>query len=157
MNKTYLVNLIIFLSIFNFSFTQSNEEFTLCGDQKTYPYYRLFNPGLKYKGGFWEIKNHINRNYNVDQFKNLENNSGIVTIQFVVNCEGKVGRYQTQSCDLDYKNSLFNPLIIDRLLELTKELKDWIPAKDDNKITLNSHAFLSFRIEKGIITDILPQ
>ena len=152
----FFINSILFISIFFVEnvFSQLNDGFTLCGDQKTNPYYY---PELKYKGGFWEIKNHFFSNYEENKFINLENNTGILTIQFVINCEGKMGRFQVQSCDLNYRKVLLNPIIINKLLDSTKLLNQWIVAKDENDFKVNSHAFLSFRIENGIITEILPK
>lgn len=151
-----MTNLSIFLIMIfaENTFSQANDSFELCGDQKTHPYY---NPELKYKGGFWEVKNHFISQYKLNEFINLDNNYGIVTIQFVINCEGKIGRFETQSCDLNYKDSQVNSIIITHLLELTKQLNQWVVAKDENKLEVNSHAFLSFRIENGKITEILPK
>lgn len=136
-------------------YAQNNDEFVLCGDQLTHPYY---HPELRYTGGFWEIKNHFQTNYQESKYTNLENNSGVVTIQFVVNCAGKTGKFVTQSCDLNYSENQVNSLIVDDLLHLTKELTNWIAAKDDDtKVKVNSHTFLSFRVVNGKITEILPK
>ncbi len=134
--------------------SQTNDEFILCGNQKTYPYY---HPELRYQGGFWEIKNHFKTKYTEKNFVNIDNNSGVVTIQFVVNCEGKSGRFETQSCDLNYTEKQVNAAIVAHLLNLTKELKNWIIALDESNLKVNSHAFLSFRNENGKITEILPK
>lgn len=148
-------NLLFLLSFFLFfgkiSFAQAADStFKLCGDEESLPYY---SSNLRYIGGFWEIKNHFKQ----IEFVSLDNNSGIVTIQFAVNCNNEVGRYTTQSCDLDYLPNEINPLIIDKLLLLTKELKNWIAGKDEEGNFVNSHAFLSFRIENGAIIEILPK
>lgn len=135
-------------------YAQQNKDFELCTDQQTQPYY---NPELRYKGGFWEIKNHFQTNYQENKYVNLENNSGIVTVQFVVNCEGKTGRFVTQSCDLNYSENQVNPLIVEHLLKLTMALNSWIVAKDEKKTKVNSHTFLSFRLVNGKITEILPK
>lgn len=135
-------------------YAQQNKDFVLCADQQTQPYYY---PELRYAGGFWEIKNHFQTNYQETKYVNLENNSGIVTIQFVVNCEGKTGRFVTQSCDLNYSENQVNPLIVEHLLKLTMALNSWVVAKDEMKTKVNSHTFLSFRLVNGKITEILPK
>lgn len=152
-NKNIAVWCFIFFMI-PVTYAQKNDGFILCGDQQTYPYYY---PELQYEGGFWEIKNHYHTKYHEKEYVNLENNSGIVTIQFVVNCEGKTGRYVTQSCDLNYSEIQVNSVIVNHLLDLTTELNNWIVAKDETNTKVNSHAFLSFRLENGKITEILPK
>ena len=153
-NNNFMLILFYLVIQSNCLFSQTNEEFVLCGNQKTYPYY---HPELKYHGGFWEIKNHFNTKYTEKEFVNIENNSGVVTIQFVVNCDGKTGRFETQSCDLNYTEKEVNAAIVKHLLSLTKELKNWTVALDESNLKVNSHAFLSFRIENGKITEILPK
>ena len=134
--------------------SQENKDFILCDDKNTYPYY---HPKLRYEGGFLEIKNHFKSKYNENKYNNIDNNSGIVTIQFVVNCKGEIGKYETQSCDLNYSETEVNEELVLDLLNLTKELKRWIVAIDENNTRINSHSFLSFRIEKGKLTEILPK
>lgn len=150
----YIGCLLLLSSYMSRTYAQSDENFTLCVNQKTCPYY---NPELKYQGGFWEIKNHFLTNYPENEFASLPFNSGLVTIQFVVNCNGQTGKFNTQSCDLSYESTDVNNTIISHLLALTKQLDQWIPAKDDHQNTVNSHTFLSFRIENGKIIEILPK
>jgi hypothetical protein len=87
----------------------------------------------------------------------LENNSGIVRIQFVVNCKAQSGNFMVESCDYNYKICTVNPLIVNSLLELTKKLNGWIPAIDECGETVNSHKFFAFKIVNGAIEDILPK
>lgn len=151
------LNKVIFFIIILLSnrlLSQENKDFILCDDKNTYPYY---HPKLRYEGGFWEIKNHFKSKFNENKYHNVENNSGIVTIQFVVNCKGEIGKYETQSCDLNYYETEVNEDLVFDLLNLIKELNQWIVGKDENGTEVNSHAFLSFRIENGKITEILPK
>lgn len=151
MNYSKVLFLLSFLLLFGeISFAQADSTFKLCGDQQCLPYY---SSNLKYTGGFWEIKNQFKE----VKFTELVNNSGIVTIQFLVNCNNEVGKYSTQSCDLDYLPNEVNPIIVEKLLFLTKELKNWKAGNDGAGNLINSHTFLSFRIENGVITEILPK
>jgi hypothetical protein len=50
-----------------------------------------------------------------------------------------------------------NTQITAQLLELTKGLKYWIPAKDDDEKIVNSHKFFAFKIVNGQLVDILPK
>ena len=112
---------------------------------------------LKYKGGFYEIKEVLSTHFSMRNFTDAPNNNGIVTIQFVVNCIGETGRFKVVVCDFEYQNSQINPEIVNQLLEAILKLKDWIPAKDENGLVVNSHKFFSFKIQNGKIVDIYPK
>ncbi|NQX97149.1 MAG: hypothetical protein HRT73_04600 [Flavobacteriales bacterium] len=150
---------IILLFCFLYStttiFAQENtEKFSLCENLKTYPYY---HPDITYKGDFWVIKEHFKNNYPIDNFKKMSNNSGIITIQFKINCKGKTGDFKVRQCDLNYKKTILNESISNYFLNKTKALKDWIPAKDEDGNTVNSHKFFSFKLNKGKLVEILPK
>jgi hypothetical protein len=138
----------------NIASAQSDSVFALCGSGKTWPYY---NPNLTYYGNFRAIKKYYAQSYETEKFLKLDNNSGIVRIQFVVNCKGQSGNFVIESCDYNYKICTINPLIVNSLLELTKSLNGWIPAINEEGESQNSHKFFAFKIVKGVIEDILPK
>lgn len=128
----------------------SDNEFNLCSG-KTHPYY---HPTLEYKGDFYEIKRHFYENYrSVDGI----NNSGIVKIRFHINCLGESGNYNVQTYSLEYDLNIFNPRITEQLVDLTKKLKKWIPARDEEGNLVDSHKFFAFKIIDGHLKDILPK
>lgn len=128
----------------------SPSEFELCSGS-LYPYYY---PSLKYKGGFYTIKQHFYKNY----IPVLDgNNSGIVRVRFHVNCKGEAGNYSTETYSLSYQSIELNSKIVNQLESLLKELQDWIPAIDDEREVVNSHKFLAFRIKDGELVEILPK
>lgn len=136
-------------------FSQEKETvFTLCDDGKTFPYYY---PDLEYKGGFWDIKQHFQSGYPTSQFRVLENNTGIITLQFNVNCTGQIGNFSIQQCDLDYQPTILDSNVTNYFLIKMKTLSNWIPAKDKEGNTVNSHKFFSFRVNEGVLTEILPK
>jgi len=150
------LTIIIAILVLSFSlFSQEKEEnFTLCDSIGLWPYY---NPTLKYQGGFWEIKQQFKTTCPTNKFKNLKNNTGIVTIQFKVNCKGEIGNFKLQQCDLNYQPTLLDKKITTYLLSQTKQLKNWIPAIDEDGNTVNSHKFLSFKLKEGVLLEILPK
>lgn len=135
-------------------FSQADTIFRRCPDVPDYPYY---HPKLRYEGDFWAIKKHCYEGFADEAFASLPDNTGIVTVHFWVNCHGQSGDFQVECCDFDYKPVLVNGRIVTRLLELVAGLNGWIPARFENGQVVNSHKFLSFRISKGKLTDILPQ
>ena len=155
--KTIRNYIIIISCLFysNLLFSQEKDTtYVLCGEGITWPYYY---PDLTYKGGFWEIKQHFNSNYPTKKFQSLKNNTGIITIQFKVNCNGETGDFVLQQCDFNYQKTTVNKKITTYLLNQTKLLNDWIPAKDKNGEIVNSHTFFSFRIKDGVLLEILPK
>jgi|SRR5690554_5959 len=148
---TITVFLVIFCSLI---YAQENGDFSLCDDGKLAPYYY---PELKYEGGFYVITSFFKENYNTNKFKGVNDVTGIVTIQFHVNCSGQTGDYIIKNVDLDYNENHINAELNSHLLDLTKMLDKWTPAKDDNQNTVNSHKFLSFRIIDGKLVEIFPK
>lgn len=128
----------------------SKNDFTLCFTSKR-PYYY---PTLQYKGGFYKIKQHYYNNYTTIE---SQNNNGIVKIRFNINCKGISGNFHLETYSLEYKNTIISKKITDQLFFLTKSLNNWIPARDEDGETVNSHKFLAFRIVNGKLIDILPK
>ncbi len=133
---------------------EKDTTFTLCNKGSLLPYYY---PDITYQGGFWEIKQHFQSEYPTAKFQTLKNNSGIITIQFKINCKGETGDFVLQQCDLDYQPTTLNIAITDYLLSKTKTLINWIPAKDEEGEIVNCHKFFSFRITSGVLLEILPK
>ena len=143
-----IINFLICICFLSCS--KNTEKFELCSGEKR-PYYY---PSLKYKGDFYEIKKHYYSNY-----KTIEslNNNGIVKIRFNINCKGESGNYFLETYNMDYKSILMSENITKQLLNLTKDLNDWIPAYNVDGNSINSHKFFAFKIVKGVLTDILPK
>ncbi len=138
------------LVLFFINCNNDKKTFSLCS-RSINPYY---NPTLEYKGDFYEIKEYIYKNYSRVQNKN---NTGIVRIQFHVNCFGETGNYKVNTYSLDYESITIDKDIINQLFQLTKELKKWIPAVDDNGENIDSHKFFAFKLVDGKLIDILPK
>tara|TARA_B110001469_G_C9623431_1_gene310936 strand:+ start:1443 stop:1892 length:450 start_codon:yes stop_codon:yes gene_type:complete len=132
----------------------SQEKFKLCGDTTTFPYYFI---NLQYSGGFWEVKSHFYKDYPEIKMQNMRNNTGIVCIQFSVNCKGESGKYSIKTYDLDNTSKYINEEISNYFLLKTKSLKNWIPPKDENRNPINCHKFFSFKILNGKLIEILPK
>jgi hypothetical protein len=133
---------------------QQDSAFKVCGTGRKNPYYY---PAVQYYGEFKAIKQYYSRFYDSEKFKLLADNSGIVRIQFTINCKGETGLYAVENCDYNYKACNINEVIVEELLSLTKKLNGWIPAKDKQNETIDSHKFLAFKIKNGAIVDILPK
>lgn len=118
-------------------------------DLSSFQYYNF--DGFQYKGEKLEIEKKLEKL----NLKNDKNSNGYVTIRFVVNCEGKAGMLRVQQMNENYKETTFDKKLIDQLLNLTKSLKDWFP-KEYLGIKINYYQYLTFKIENGKISEILP-
>lgn len=127
-----------------------SEGFETCSDY-IYDYYNGRDDRTKYslgKNGLRDfiLKNYENRNYQ---------DSGYLNIRFVVNCKGEAGRYIIHENNLDLEPHKFTLELKTQLFELTTGLKTWKPLILDNE-PKDSYMYLSYRIENGEITQIIP-
>jgi hypothetical protein len=152
MNKLLIIPFLLLFGYANSA--KAQDQFKLCDTVNTMPYY---NPDISNTLNFYEIKKHFRADYPEAKFKKLSSNSGLITIQFKINCKGEVGEYRLQQCDLKYKAVEMDAAITDYFMSKTKELKDWNLGKDENGLIVNSHKFYSFRIVNGVFTEILPK
>ncbi|TYA52430.1 hypothetical protein [Formosa maritima] len=125
-----------------------SEGFETCNDY-IFDYY---NPErATYSKGKNGLRNFILTNYKNNNY----NDSGYLNIRFVINCKGQAGRYVIYENDLDLEPTSFNKDLVNQLFHLTTQLKDWNPNFTRNEFR-DSYMYLSYRIEHGNITEIIP-
>lgn len=156
-------------------FAIPDTTFRLCTDRYIPPFYRT---ELAYKGTKTAIKALFDKQ-NFGQYEKAGDN-GYISIHFVVNCNGQIGRFSIKQMNLNFEPRTFQNKLLKALLETTLELKDWKVGKgkplqtskqkkkkQDNDNTeseeieeedqpLDSRIFLTFKIEDGILKEILP-
>lgn len=115
----------------------------------SFQYYNF--DGFQYKGEKFEIEKKLERL----NLKSDKNSNGYITIRFVVNCEGKPGMFRVKQMDENYKETVFDKTFTNQLLEFTKSLNEWIP-KEYLGIKINYYQYLTFKIENGKVSEILP-
>lgn len=126
-----------------------NDGFRVCNDEWIFQYYNKKSlPYPKGKNGF---RNYINSNYENRNYSD----SGYLNIRFIINCEGKSGRFIIHENDLNFEPKKFNKDLVNQLFKLTSELKQWNPifVNEENR---DSYMYVSYRIENGKITEIIP-
>ncbi|MTI20377.1 hypothetical protein E1176_05020 [Fulvivirga sp. RKSG066] len=135
----------------NFDSSTDDADFLVCnGDENVIQYFNSGN-GLQYKGEKIAIYEAFNKSYEpVDT-----DESGWVRVRFIVNCEGKTGRFRLLSSDFNYQEKTFDSEITDQLLSIAQKLTGWraLPGKQGG---LDYYQYLTFKIEKGHIIEILP-
>ena len=85
----------------------------------------------------------------------MTDNSGYITLRFLINCKGEIGRFEVRQVGTDYIAKEFHPSLVDQLLELTRSLEEWDAFTYDDS-TYDSHTFLTFKIDNGELSEILP-
>lgn len=127
-------------------------DFRVC-HTPIYQYYNFKVKGLR--SGKKGIRKHFNEQFR--QIEGTENETGYITIRFVVNCEGKADRYRVFTIDRSWNTRKFDQRLVDHLLDLTRQLQDWIPGKfEDSNDTFDYYAYLTFKMDKGNLIEILP-
>lgn len=111
-----------------------------------------YNPErARYSEGKNALRKFILENFNTNDYTD----SGYLNIRFVINCKGETGRYVLHENDLNLVPKRFDPKLKEQLLKLTVALKNWNPnVINGNKV--DSYMYISYRIEDGKITEIIP-
>lgn len=131
-----------------------DKDFQICYEEKILPHYYGFrrHNGYIFKPGKDSLRSHFRENYNN---QGIINESGYITLRFIINCKGETGRFILEELGFDYKKKKFNPELTEHLLTLTKSLKDWT-AFSTGDVTFDSFTHLTFKIENGELLEILP-
>ncbi|MGB1308386.1 MAG: hypothetical protein ACPG6B_05715 [Oceanihabitans sp.] len=126
-----------------------NEGFSVCNESYIYQYYNTrISPYINGKNNF---RNYINKNY---QNRNYTD-SGYFNLRFIINCNGKSGRFIFHENNLDLEPKAFSEDLKNQLIQLTTEIKQWRPVflYEENR---DAYMYVSYRIEHGEITEIIP-
>ena len=132
-----------------------SEDFQLCNPYlyRGNPLHRYYYKGTFYKGGIYTINKLLNQFYKVPL---NAKESGLIKIEFIVNCQGIPGRFSMMQFDEDYQLKEFSTEISEQIFEFTKSLKDWNAGQNDKKEAIDTYRFLTFRIKHGQVVEIFP-
>ena len=132
-------------------------EFEICGTESDIiQYYNRNKPEDEpagYRGGPRAIKQYIRKHY--PSLKLHHDDSGMLTVRFIINCEGQTGYFELFENDLDFQPTHFNPETRHQLLKISRELKNWRANYMDGTYR-DSFMYITYRLENGKITEILP-
>lgn len=125
-------------------------DFKVCNPDETFQYYN-FSKGLQYKGEKAAIK----KKFQSVQSKGNTADHGYITIRFIVNCEGKTGRFRIQQMDMNYQPDKFPDELVQKLLSTTKSLNGWEIGMYEG-VARDYYQYLTFKIENGELKEIMP-
>lgn len=127
-------------------------DFTICGHERFIADYYNSDPDGRYLHDKRAMLDTVF--LNLDKSK-LFSQSGRLVFRFVVNCEGKAGRFVAEGYNLDYQPMEFDPATVEHLYSILRKLEEWRPVVM-NKEPTDAFFYITFNIENGKIVDILP-
>jgi len=127
-----------------------NDVFTLCGEGAIYKTHHGA-PKDAYNGGKNTFKKRVLESYKT----NGATESGYVNFRFLINCEGNPGWFEVLEIDMNYEKTNHNPEMVSQLLSITSDPTNWSIYKVGED-PVNYYHYVSYRIENGKITEILP-
>ena len=127
------------------------DTFKVCKEYRALQYF-AFGENLPYKGEKHESEKIFFEKYNSD---NMPDESGLIRIRFIVNCEGNAGRFRLIAMNENYEEKTFAPSITDQLMKITKSLTGW-RAMTDKGSPRDYYAYLIFKIKNGELIEIMP-
>ncbi len=107
---------------------------------------------LKYIGGTSKLRKDITSKYLYNH--EYGTFSGYIVVRFLVNCEGKSGRYRGRSLNLDFSPVNAPADLLKYSIELVKSLDTWIKSsgKDSRK---EYSKYINLKINNGRIQHVL--
>ena len=124
---------------------------TVCTDLSIY----YFQVGAKYPMSSDTLLKKMNITLGTET--GLGKQSGWITFQFMIDCEGRlVRKVRLVQTDANYKATAFPLNGIDKLYRFIISLDRWKPATMPSKVTHPYHTFFSFKIKHGKVERIIP-
>lgn len=126
-------------------------NFLVCHEDITFPF-NYGGVGLVYEGEKRELVRTIRNEY---EYPKTNGQDGYITIRFIINCEGKSGRYRIEEMGLDLRPKKFEENISGQIMQIVKGLRGW-KAFERNGKTWDYQQYLAFKLKDGQLKEILP-
>ncbi len=136
------------LSYTPFDATKDNPNYVICDSTNI----GSGRNRLQYIGGKNKLKHDMMSKFLYR--KEYEKFTGYIVIRFLVNCEGKSGRYRGELLNLDFSPSSSSSNILNYAIELVKSLDTWKKASGaDSKKEYSK--YINLKISNGEIQHVL--
>jgi hypothetical protein len=127
-----------------------NTQYELCDNGRLYNTYS--SAGLKaYKGSKKRFRDRVLGSFN----DNTYTDSGYLNFRFLVNCEGNAGWFEIIQMNLDLEETTLDSIMVDSLFNITSDADNW-EVVEYYEAPRNYYMYVSYRIENGKITEIIP-
>ena len=135
------------------SVLDQGSDFSLCDKhEKVVDYYNGSDKRAQYKGGkraLWQLVNqHLEPEKLLDE-------SGYLTLRFIVNCEGEAGWFTMEEADLDFQPKKFPSETIQHFFDILSQHPDWKPCIINDEAR-DAYTYITFKLSHGKIIEILP-
>ena len=127
-----------------------NDDFNLCDNGEIYGTHHG-NPEFAFNINKKEFRDYVFASYNFNKYSD----SGYLNFRFIVNCEGRAGRFEINELNLNLEKTNLNNHLVEDLLSITAEQKNWNVFNVEGH-PKNYYMYILYRIENGKITEILP-
>jgi hypothetical protein len=124
--------------------------FTVCDSIWVLQYY---NAPSYYKAHKQEIARFLTSGYK--RPADTVQQTGYLTVRFMINCKGATGRFRLFEMDNDYQPFHFSEKVSLQLLQLVKQLTGWKPPVYKEKY-YDTYQYITFRLNNGSIINITP-
>jgi hypothetical protein len=129
-----------------------DSSFHACRPDISIQHYNLHSYFKEHKR---EIQQWLLQQYTPPEPATAKDQTGWLTIRFLINCEGHTGRFRMFEIDSAYHPFHFDKRISGRLLTLTRSIQGWKPVTYRNT-AYDSYQYITFKLKKGAIECILP-
>jgi len=129
-----------------------NDVYTLC--ENGYILRTYNGAGLDaYTVNKKHYRDQLNTTFNHNEFTD----SGYLNFRFLVNCKGQAGWFEIIEMNLDLEEQPLDPKLVDALLSFTSKSEHWnVLNYSDSDKAYNYYMYVSYRIEYGKVTEIIP-
>ena len=132
------------------------ENFEVCDSTYIVDYYNYAKGDSVFRRTEYATKKNGLRKEVLSKYENKGySDSGYLNFRFIVNCKGEPGAYVIHENDLDLNPKKFKAELVEQLLSITVGLNKWNPNFMRGK-ERDSYMYISYRIENGDITEIIP-
>lgn len=94
------------------------------------------------------VLDHWDPSYFTDQ-------NGYLTLRFVINCKGEIGRFTLESADLDFQPTTFPTPAVNHCMEILQQVGEWQPTVLRGE-AMDAYAYVTFKLRDGELIKILP-
>ena len=130
------------------------QDWALCRDESLIADYYNPTPDIGYPGGHYTLNRDLIPKLDLAPFTS---ESGYLTIRFVVNCEGEVGRFTTDEADLNFKPKKFPAAAVKEVALAIQMLKGWNTGRVRSDEPLaDFYTYITLKFEDGKLIDLLP-
>ncbi|MCH1517038.1 MAG: hypothetical protein L7T62_00305 [Flavobacteriaceae bacterium] len=111
-------------------------------------YYSSAAPDI-YKGSKHQFREKILHDFQSQKY----NDNGYLNLRFYISHTGKVFLYEAKEMNFEFEPLTFSDGLVEELIDLSLKKDNWHAYSDED---LNYYMHLTYRIENGKITEIIP-